>query len=218
VILEGLLSERFGERPPFTRSVPPWIAARLTGSSSLRFHRLAGVDAQHRSDRSRALRDELTRCQSSERAVWPALIVVDTPRFNLLLGIRDRRESMDVWAFAAEPPVEGLDKGIFHGFTRSNEIELHAVHKAQSLSDRSCRGSATPGGRMGIRDEERGPAFDPGSSNLIPLDSARAQSLGHGQYNVGLVRIVPVYFERRKVNSMDPSSQLRPPSLDESSL
>jgi hypothetical protein len=29
--------------------------------------------------------------------------------------------------------------------------------------------------------------------------------------------IVQVYFDRRKVNSMDPSSQLRPPSFDESS-
>jgi hypothetical protein len=34
---------------------------------------------------------------------------------------------MDVQTFVAEPSFEGLDEGIFHGFPRPNEIELHAA-------------------------------------------------------------------------------------------
>jgi len=62
-----------------------------------------------------------------ERAVWPTLIVVDTPRFDLGLCVLDRRELMDVEALVAEAPVERLDVGVFHRFSRPNEIELYAA-------------------------------------------------------------------------------------------
>ena len=34
---------------------------------------------------------------------------------------------MHVQALVAQAPVEGLDEGVFHGFARPNEVELHAA-------------------------------------------------------------------------------------------
>jgi len=59
--------------------------------------------------------------------MWPARIVVDAPRFDLRPCILDRRELMDVQAFVAESTVERLDERVFHGFSRTNELELHAA-------------------------------------------------------------------------------------------
>ena len=74
---------------------------------------------------SLTLGDELVRCQVPERAVWASLIVVDAPGFDLRFRILDRRELMDVQALVSEPSVKRFDEGIFHGFARANEIQLH---------------------------------------------------------------------------------------------
>ena len=74
---------------------------------------------------SLALGDELVRCQVPERAAWASLIVVDAPRFDLRFRIFDLRELMDVQALVSEPSVKRFDEGIFHGFARTNEIQLH---------------------------------------------------------------------------------------------
>ena len=72
----------------------------------------------------------------AERTVRTAVIVVDAPRFDLRLRIRDRRELVDVEALVSEPAIERLDEGIFHGFPRPDEVELHAALNAQSSSAR----------------------------------------------------------------------------------
>ena len=63
----------------------------------------------------------------AERAVGTTLIVVDAPGFDLLLGIRDRRELVDVQTLVSQAPVVRLDKGVFDGFSRANEVELYAA-------------------------------------------------------------------------------------------
>src|SRR4029453_6541702 len=67
----------------------------------------------------------LVRCQMAERAVRPALIVIDPPRFDLGPGGLDRRELMHVQTLVAKAPVEGLNKGVLHRFSRPDEIQLH---------------------------------------------------------------------------------------------
>src|SRR5687767_8548980 len=68
-----------------------------------------------------------------ERAVWSARMVVDAPRFDLLLRVGQRRELMDVQALVAEPAIKRFDEGIFHGFARTNEIELDAAREGPIL-------------------------------------------------------------------------------------
>ena len=76
---------------------------------------------------SLTLGDELVRCQVPERAMWASLIVVDAPGFDLRFRIFDRRELVDVQTLVSEPSVKRFDEGIFHGFARANEIQLHAA-------------------------------------------------------------------------------------------
>src|SRR5687767_7170720 len=63
----------------------------------------------------------------AERTVRAALIVIDSPGFDLRLRICDRRELVDVQTLVTEPPVERLDEGVFHGLSGANEVELHAA-------------------------------------------------------------------------------------------
>src|SRR6476619_2156403 len=69
----------------------------------------------------------LVRCQVAERAVRAALIVIDSPGFDLCLRVRDRGELVHVQTLVAQPSVERLDEGVFHRFARPNEIELDAT-------------------------------------------------------------------------------------------
>jgi len=48
------------------------------------------------------LGDELARRQVAERAVWPALIVVQSPGFDLGLRVGDRRELVHVQTLVPE--------------------------------------------------------------------------------------------------------------------
>jgi hypothetical protein len=59
----------------------------------------------------------------------PILIVIDTPRVNLLSGTVQRDEHIRVQApvAKAKPSVETLNHGVFHGFAGSDEIRLYAV-------------------------------------------------------------------------------------------
>ena len=50
--------------------------------------------------------------------MWPPLIVVDAPGFDLGARIFDRRELVPVEAFVPQTAVEGFDEGIFDGFCR----------------------------------------------------------------------------------------------------
>src|SRR5436309_6498654 len=71
------------------------------------------------------LLDELGRHQVAERAVGPALIVVDAPCFDLRLGVSHRGELLHVQTFVPESPVERLDERIFYGFAGTDEVEEH---------------------------------------------------------------------------------------------
>src|SRR5215467_11697863 len=72
---------------------------------------------------SLTLRNELVRGQVAERAVGPTLIVVEPPRFDLCLRVRQRCELVHVQTLIPQPAVEGLDECVFNGFPRANEIE-----------------------------------------------------------------------------------------------
>lgn len=74
---------------------------------------------------------KLARRQVSERAVWTVLIVVNPPRFDLGLGVFDRRELMHVQAFIPKPSVERFNKGVFDRLPWSDEVERHAAVRHQ---------------------------------------------------------------------------------------
>jgi hypothetical protein len=57
--------------------------------------------------------------------VRAALIIVAPPGFDNVLSLGHRGELMYVQTFIAQSAVKGFNKGILHGFARSNEVELH---------------------------------------------------------------------------------------------
>ena len=59
--------------------------------------------------------------------MWPALIVVQSPGFDLGLRVGDRRELVHVQTLVPEPPIERLDKRVFDGLAGADEVELHAA-------------------------------------------------------------------------------------------
>ena len=69
---------------------------------------------------------KLGRCQVPERAVWPSMVVVVAPDFDLPPGIVEREELMHVQALVTQAPVEGLDETVLDGLPWANEVKLHA--------------------------------------------------------------------------------------------
>ena len=59
------------------------------------------------------LMEKLVRRQVAERAVWPALVVVDPPRSDLRLGVDDRREPVYIQAFISQAPIKRFDERDF---------------------------------------------------------------------------------------------------------
>jgi putative transposase len=51
------------------------------------------------------------------------IIVITPPRFDQLLGMRDRHEAVHVEAFVAQPSVETLDKRILYGLSGPDEVQ-----------------------------------------------------------------------------------------------
>src|SRR5262245_38573372 len=81
---------------------------------------------------------ELVRRQVAERAVWPALIVVDPPRLDLQLRISHRPELMHVQTLIPQPAVERFNESIFDRFAWPDEVQLDPAPRryAQSSSAR----------------------------------------------------------------------------------
>jgi len=52
--------------------------------------------------------------------------IVHAPRFNTCLCLGQRGELVSVQTFVAKMAIKRLNKGIFHRFPRSNEVELDA--------------------------------------------------------------------------------------------
>ena len=59
--------------------------------------------------------------------MWPTLILVDSPRFNLLSRIVHRHEHLRIQTLTSKSPVETLNHRILQGFSRSDKIQLHLV-------------------------------------------------------------------------------------------
>ena len=55
------------------------------------------------------------------------LIVVDPPRFDLLLGLLDRMKPVQVQTFFPELSVEALDVRILHRLARTDKVQFHPV-------------------------------------------------------------------------------------------
>ena len=70
------------------------------------------------------LSNKLIRRQVAERAVRAALITVEPPDFNDVLGLGELAELVHVQTLVVQSAVKGFNKGIIHGFARSNEVEL----------------------------------------------------------------------------------------------
>ncbi len=71
------------------------------------------------------LPDELIRCQVPKRAVGATLIIVTPPGFDDDLCLGERGELVHVQTFVPQAPVKRFNEGIFDGFSRSYEVELH---------------------------------------------------------------------------------------------
>jgi len=63
------------------------------------------------------------------------MIVVHPPLFDLITGVLERPEQLNVQPFVSESPVKALDKSILHRLTRADEVELNAVLVRPSVHD-----------------------------------------------------------------------------------
>lgn len=61
--------------------------------------------------------------QIAHRAVWSMIVVVLTPRFNIVSGIVQSRGPVFVQTRGAKTAVEGLDERVIRGFPRSVEVQ-----------------------------------------------------------------------------------------------
>jgi hypothetical protein len=63
----------------------------------------------------------------TECTVWPMIVVVDPPGFDLLPGLIDRPELVNVQAFIAQPPVERFAQPIIRGLSGPCKVQQHTV-------------------------------------------------------------------------------------------
>jgi len=59
----------------------------------------------------------------TECAGWSMIVVVDPPSFNLLPGLINRPELVNVQAFIAQPPVERFAQPIIRGLSELCELQ-----------------------------------------------------------------------------------------------
>ena len=64
--------------------------------------------------------------QMTERAVRPALIVIEPTGFDVHPGVVHGHELVHVQTLVAEPPVERFNEGVFGRLSRPRGIELDA--------------------------------------------------------------------------------------------
>jgi hypothetical protein len=72
----------------------------------------------------------------------PVLIVIDSPRFNLLSGIVERHKDIRVQTLISKPAVETLNHRILLGCARPNEVQLDAMVVCPDVE--CLRGEFTP--------------------------------------------------------------------------
>jgi hypothetical protein len=70
--------------------------------------------------------DKLIRRQVAERAVRAALIIVEPPGFDEVLGLGERGELVSVYTFVSQSSVKRFNEGVFHRCAGPNTVELHA--------------------------------------------------------------------------------------------
>jgi len=58
--------------------------------------------------------------------VRAALILVEPPGFDEVLGLGERGELVHVHTLVSQAAVKGFNTGILHGFAWPNAVELHA--------------------------------------------------------------------------------------------
>ena len=68
-----------------------------------------------------------SRWNTSQRAVWPDLVVVLAPVGDLLAGLGQGLEPLFVEAFIAELAIEALDVAVLHGPAGLNQDVAHTV-------------------------------------------------------------------------------------------
>ena len=59
--------------------------------------------------------------------MWPMMIVIGPPRFDLAPGLVDRQELVGIETFVPQSAVEGFDKAVFHGLSGPDEVSCHAT-------------------------------------------------------------------------------------------
>lgn len=65
----------------------------------------------------------------------PLGVVLDTPGFDLLAGVAQRKEPVLVQTLAAEPAVEALDEGVMHRLVGFDEPQGDACEIYSNLGD-----------------------------------------------------------------------------------
>jgi hypothetical protein len=58
--------------------------------------------------------------------VRAALIIVEPPGFDEVLGLGHRGERVYVYTLVSQSSVTRFNEGVLHRFARSNAVELHA--------------------------------------------------------------------------------------------
>jgi len=64
--------------------------------------------------------------QVVKRAVRPPLVILSSPRFNLLPGVIQRQKPVSVKAFITQSSNEALSGSVFNRLARANKTELDA--------------------------------------------------------------------------------------------
>ncbi len=57
----------------------------------------------------------------------PALVVRDPPSFDLLLGLGNRLEPVNIQALVGKQSVEAFDELVVSGLARPTEVDLHVM-------------------------------------------------------------------------------------------
>jgi hypothetical protein len=72
------------------------------------------------------LSGKLVWCQVAKRVVRAALIIVEPPDFDKVLGLGERAELVHVQTLVSQSAVKRLNTGVLHQFALPNEVELYA--------------------------------------------------------------------------------------------
>ena len=69
---------------------------------------------------------KLSGSEISQRTMWPLVVVIAPPSFDLAARVGQRDEPVGVQAFFTQAPIKAFDETVLHRFSRVDEMQPHA--------------------------------------------------------------------------------------------